>query len=76
MAKCNLKVNSPNVQYSDDYINVYYNYNTTKVQKQGDVVNVSQISFPLFYLSHDDYHLTTTKVHPHVYKMYHFRQCP
>lgn len=43
MAKCNLKVNSPHVDYSDDYINVNYSYLTTKVQKQGDVINVSRI---------------------------------
>lgn len=41
MAKCNIKVNSPHVNYTDDYINVNYNYLTTKVQKQGDVLNVS-----------------------------------
>lgn len=41
MAKCNVKVNSPNVNYSDEYINVNYNYLTTKVQKQGDDVHVS-----------------------------------
>lgn len=44
MAKCNLKVNSPHVIYSDDYIHVNYNYLTTKVQKQGDIVNVSKES--------------------------------
>lgn len=43
MAKCNLKVNSPHVDYTDDYINVNYSYLTTKVQKQGDVINVSRI---------------------------------
>lgn len=43
MAKCNLKVNSPHVDYSDDYISVNYSYLTTKVQKQGDDINVSLI---------------------------------
>lgn len=42
MAKSNVKVNSPHVDYTDDYINVDYNYLTTKVQKQGAVVDVSR----------------------------------
>lgn len=47
MAKCNVKVNSPNVNYSDEYINVKYNYLTTKVQKQGDDVHVHPVTTSL-----------------------------
>lgn len=41
--KNNIKVNSPNVQYTDDeYLLVDYEYLNTKVRKVGDIINVSE----------------------------------
>ena len=36
-----IKINSPNVKYSDEYIEVNYDYETTNVRKQDNVLNVS-----------------------------------
>lgn len=38
-----LRVNSSNVHYSDEFIEVDYQYSTSHVKKQGNIVNVSRI---------------------------------
>lgn len=40
--KHNIKVNSPNVQFTDDeFLIVDYEYLNTKVRKEGNIINVS-----------------------------------
>jgi hypothetical protein len=38
-------VNSPNVKYTDDFIEADYDYQITKVESNGDVLMVSSSSF-------------------------------
>lgn len=50
-SKTQLKVNSPNVKYSDDFIEVNYEYQTSHVERMNTGgFNVSKIDKELFLL--------------------------
>lgn len=50
-SKSQLKVNSPNVKYSDDFIEVNYEYQTSHVERMNTGgFNVSKIDKELFLL--------------------------
>jgi hypothetical protein len=39
------RVNSPNIKYTNDFIEADYDYQITKVESNGDILMVSSISF-------------------------------
>ena len=44
MESSSVKVESPNVKYTNDYIEALYNYTTTKVRKDGNTLIAQPVS--------------------------------